>query len=160
METDDKIKNIFDLDKIKKFCYNFISDYNLDTNVMLEMHFIGTLLNQISLEEVQEIKKYNIKNEKIKVVIVTCDDQNYIDEWLKENQMPDNILIVSDYDREISKSFSILIDEMDLPSRLSCLIDPWRSEMFWIVIFSIAEKRNIEEISSLSLETFKSIENV
>lgn len=160
MEEVNKIKKHIDEEKIKNFCNDFIINNNLDKNVMLEIHFIGTLLNEISLEEIEEIKKYNIKDENAKVIIITCDDQNYIDEWLKENQIQDNMSIISDYNREISESFSILNNEIDLPSRLSCLLDPWRAKVFWVVIFSMAEKRNIEEISKFTLETLKKIDNV
>jgi len=158
MEKENYLSKIYDEEKIKEFSKTIISNYDLQSNLLAEVHFMATLSNQISLDEIEEIKKYNIKNEKIKVFIILCDDQKSIDKWLEENDMPENIILISDYNRDISKSFSILNPELDLPARLSCLLNPWNLKIYWTVMLSISEKRNMEEMSNFSLDLTNSLE--
>jgi peroxiredoxin len=153
---DEKVLNDWiDKDLIKEAVGDLAERLNLEEYNYLNIHFIPNVLSDTCSIEVKElIDGYNMIDG-IALVVVTCNPDEEKDQWVKENNIPESWNLFIDHDRSVSKKFSNLNNEYDIPERLSCLVD-FNGNMLWFMKNGIGEKRNM----LLSNEFNKGFENL
>jgi peroxiredoxin len=153
---DEKVLNEWiDKDLIKEAVDDIATRLDLKKYNYLNIHFIPNVLSDTCSLEVKElIDGYNMIDG-IALVIVTCNTDEEKDQWVKENNIPDSWNLFLDHDRSVSKKFSNLNDEYDIPERLSCLVN-FKGDVLWFMKHGIGEKRDM----LLSNEFNKGFENL
>ena len=153
---DEKVLNEWiDKDLIKEAVDGIAARLELKGYNYLNIHFIPNVLSDMCSVEVKElIDGYNMING-IALVVVTCNTDEEKDQWVKENNIPDSWNLFLDHDRSVSKKFSNLNDEYDIPERLSCLVD-FKGDVLWFRKNGLSEKRDM----LLSNEFNKGFENL
>jgi alkyl hydroperoxide reductase subunit AhpC len=144
-----------DEDLIREAAVFLFENLNLLDYQYLNIHFIPNVLSNTCSIEIKELKDGYKMVDGIALVIVTCNTDEEKNQWLKENDIPDSWNVFLDHDRDISKKFSNLNTEYDIPSRLSCLVN-MNGKVLWFMKNSIGEKRDM----LLSNEFNKNFENL
>ncbi len=129
-------------DLIKEGISSIIQDLSLYNYKYLNIHFIPNILSDTCSIEVEELKNGYTMIDDIALVIVTCNSNQEKEVWAKENNIPDSWNIFLDHDRSISKKFSNLNTEYDIPERLSCLVN-FNGEVLWSMKNGLSEKRDM-----------------
>jgi alkyl hydroperoxide reductase subunit AhpC len=127
--------------------------FNIPSTTMLNINFVPNILSNVCSMEIEELKDVYISYEGIALVIVTCNSQDEIDQWKVDNDIPNFWYVFSDFDRYICKKFSALVEEFDIPTRLTCLVE--NGIMKWIYETSIQEKRDMAHSNLLNAEMFQ-----
>lgn len=131
-----------DEDLIKKGIADIVKNLNLYNYKYLNIHFIPNILSDTCSIEVEELKSGYEVIDGIALVIITCNSDQDKELWLKENNIPDYWNIFLDHDRSVSKNFSNLNTEYDIPERLSCLVN-FNGEVLWSMKNGLNEKRDM-----------------
>jgi peroxiredoxin len=147
-----------DEDLIKEAVADLIKILNLHGYKYLNIHFIPNVLSDTCSIEVKELLDGFKMIDEIALVIVTCNSEEEKDQWVKENNIPDSWNVFLDHDRSISRKFSNLNTEYDIPERLSCLVNPY-GHVLWSMKNGLSEKRNML-LSNEFNEGFKNLKTV
>ena len=131
-----------DEDLIEEAVSFLFKDLNLEDYKYLNIHFIPNILSDMCSVEIKELRDGYQMIDGIALVIVTCNSNQEKDQWIKENDIPDSWNVFLDHDRDISKKFSNLNIEYDIPDRLSCLVDI-DGHLLWSMKSGLAEKRDM-----------------
>ena len=131
-----------DEDLIREAVVFLFENLNLLGYKYLNIHFIPNILSDTCSVEIKELKDGYEMIDGIALVIITSNSDQEKDQWMKENDIPDSWNVFLDHDRNISKKFSNLNIEYDIPSRLSCLVN-MNGKVFWSMKNGIGEKRDM-----------------
>jgi alkyl hydroperoxide reductase subunit AhpC len=142
MNEDVMSGELIDKDLIKEAAEFLFKNLNLLDYEYLNIHFIPNVLSDTCSIEVKELKDGYKMTDGIALVIITCNTNEEKDQWIKENDIPDSWNVFLDHDRDISRKFSNLNTEYDIPSRLSCLVDI-RGNILWSMRNGLSEKRDM-----------------
>ena len=145
-------------DLVREATSSLIESMELDNYKYLNIHFIPNILSDTCSIEVKELKDGYIPVDGIALVVVTCNSEEETKSWKKENNIPDFWNVFLDHDRSISKKFSSLNEEYDIPERLSCLVD-MHGNVKWLMKNGIGEKRNML-LSNDFNDGFKTLKNI
>lgn len=147
--------NLLNLNEASTYIFDKL---NLNDYSYLNIHFIPNILSDTCSIEVKELLDGYKMADEIALVIVTCNSEEEADVWRKENSIPDSWNLLLDHDRSISKKFSNLNKEYDIPERLSCLINKG-GDVLWEMKNSISEKRDML-LSNKFNESFSNSKNI
>lgn len=153
--TEETDLNLLNLNEASTYIFDKL---NLNDYSYLNIHFIPNILSDTCSIEVKELLDGYKMVDEIALVIVTCNSEEEADVWRKENSIPDSWNLLLDHDRSISKKFSNLNKEYDIPERLSCLINKG-GDVLWEMKNSISEKRDML-LSNKFNESFSNSKNI
>jgi len=153
--TEETDLNLLNLNEASTYIFDKL---NLNDYSYLNIHFIPNILSDTCSIEVKELLDGYKMVDEIALVIVTCNSEEEADVWRKENSIPDSWNVLLDHDRSISKKFSNLNKEYDIPERLSCLINKG-GDVLWEMKNSISEKRDML-LSNKFNESFSNSKNI
>jgi peroxiredoxin len=146
-----------DEDLIEEATASIINSLGLNGYNYINIHFIPNILSDMCSVEVKELKEGYELIDEIAMVIVTCNSDQDAETWIKENDIPESWNLFLDHDRNVSKKFSNLNPEYDIPERLSCLVDK-HGNVLWSMKNGLSEKRNIL-LSNEFNKGFKTLKN-
>lgn len=148
-----------DEDLVKDAAATLFESLGLHEYPYLNIHFIPNVLSDMCSVEVKELLDGYEMFDNIALVIVTCNTDIEAETWKKENSIPDSWHVFLDHDRDVSKKFSNLNTEYDIPERLSCLINQ-HGDVLWLMKNGISDKRNmlLSNEFNKGFQTLKNIE--
>lgn len=131
-----------DKDLVKEAIKAIADNLNLYKYKYLNIHFIPNILSDTCSIEVKELKDGYKMVDSIAMVIVTCNSEQEAEVWKKENNIPESWNLFLDHNRDVSKKFSNLNMEYDIPERLSCLVN-LEGDVLWFMRNGLQEKRDM-----------------
>lgn len=151
----------YDKDKIINFLYNYVNLLNIKNGDIINLHFMTYVDDAFCNSEINIIKDNYVEEDGLVNIIISCEKQEYLDEWKVKNGLPEKLYLLSDYNREWANTFSILDVEFDLPNKLSCLISPWNGNVFWSTMFGFNEqRRNLESFVEFNSKILKNLKEI